>query len=202
MAGAKGHPLFAAVWAFQVRHEGKADRRLREQAAAGLHGRVLEIGAGTGANWPYLPAGVDYSGIEPDPAMLARARETATKMGNSYDLHQAGAEAIPFPEATFDAVLVTWTLCSVADVPAGLAEMRRVLKPGGELRFVEHVRPSGRVPGRLADAITPLWKRLGAGCHPNRRTADSLRAAGFTLQEFQQLRHRGIPVIRGVAHAS
>jgi ubiquinone/menaquinone biosynthesis C-methylase UbiE len=195
----RGHRFFAAAWDFQVRHEPEAESDARRRTAAGLRGRVLEVGAGTGANWRFLPDGVDYSGIEPDPAMLRRARRAAATSGHAYDLVQARAEAIPFPDASFDAVLVTLTLCSIADVPAALSEVRRVLKPGGAVHFWEHVRPSGRLSGRLADAITPAWKRIGAGCHPNRRSLDALRAAGFVVSEQRAMRLRGVPFVEGVA---
>lgn len=174
---------------------------MRRTVAAGARGRVLELGVGVGTNWQFLPPGIAYSGIDPDPHMLRRARRHAAESGLDVDLHLAAAEALPFADGTFDVVFTTLTLCSVEDLPAALAEVRRVLRPGGAFRFWEHVRPEGRVTARLADAITPAWKRIGAGCHPNRQTVEAIRAAGFTLVELDggRRRRRFVPFIFGVA---
>jgi ubiquinone/menaquinone biosynthesis C-methylase UbiE len=197
--GYRGHRTFAAFWDWAVRHESKRERELRRGAAGSVSGRVLELGVGVGANWQYLPPGIAYTGIDPDPYMLERARKHAAERDEPRDLRQAPAEDLPFPDASFDTVLVTLTLCSVEDPVRALAEARRVLKPGGRLVFVEHVRPDGRVRGHLADWITPAWRRVGAGCHPNRRTADSIVAAGFEVEQMARQRVNGIPMIAGTA---
>lgn len=196
-----GHRRFAAFWDWAVRHENTATHAARREVAGGAEGRVLELGVGVGANWQYLPEGIEYSGIEPDPFMVERARRHAAEIGRTYDLRLAAAEALPFDDATFDTVIATLTLCTVQDVERSLSEARRVLKPGGELRFAEHVRANGRAGGWLQDRFTPAWKRLGAGCHLNRATADAVRAAGFEITELRQWRQAIMPMITGVARA-
>jgi ubiquinone/menaquinone biosynthesis C-methylase UbiE len=171
----------------------------RRAVVSGANGRVLELGVGVGANWQYLPEEADYSGVEPDEFMVERARRNAAEQGRTIDLHVAPAEALPFPDETFDTVIVTLTLCSVSDLEGSLSEARRVLKPGGELRFWEHVRPSGRLTGLLSDAVAPAWKRVGAGCHMNRRTAEAVAAAGFEIASLERSRLNGLPSILGVA---
>jgi ubiquinone/menaquinone biosynthesis C-methylase UbiE len=196
----KGNRRFAAFWDWAVRHEGRRERKARERVMSGATGRVLELGAGVGANWPYIPEGAEYSGIDPDPFMLERARRHAAEASKSYDLIEAPAEALPFPDGTFDTVVVTLTFCSVDDVPRALSEARRVLKQGGTLRFWEHVRPRNPVAGKLFDLITPGWKRVGAGCHPNRRTEEAIQQAGFTMTEVRHTKVGGfMPAILGVA---
>ena len=192
------HRAFAAVWDWVVKREGAAERKARREVVGSAHGRVLEIGLGVGTNWEYLAEDVEYSGIEPDPHMLKRARAHAEEQGLTLDLHLAGAESLPFEDETFDVVFETLTFCSVGDVPAGLAEIQRVLKPRGEFRFMDHVRPRGRIGGMVMDVITPGWKRIGGGCHPNRRTAAAITASGFEMTAIKRYR-AGIPMIRGVA---
>ncbi|MEP7215417.1 MAG: class I SAM-dependent methyltransferase [Anaerolineaceae bacterium] len=195
----KGHAAFAAVWDWATKHEPRAERRLRREATRKVAGRVLELGAGVGANWPYLPGDIDYIGIEPDPHMLERARKRAVSLGREFALEPARAEQLPFDGKTFDTVLVTLTLCSVQDPTKALSEAYRVLKPGGALVFVEHVRPEGWLSGRLADAITPAWRRVAGGCHPNRRTGLTIVAAGLEIQEMTRQRVNGLPMIAGTA---
>jgi len=154
-----------------------------------------------GTNWRYLPNDVDYVGIDPDPYMIARARRHARRQGREVELHQVPAEALPFPDDSFDAVFTTFTLCTIDDVPGALAEVRRVLKPGGEFRFFEHVRPSGRTLGRVFDVVTPAWRRIGAGCRPNRDTAAAIALAGFEIRKLRRERMGALPVIGGIAVA-
>lgn len=198
-SAARGHKRFAAFWDWAVRHENEAGHAARREVAGGARGRVLELGVGVGANWPYLAEGIDYSGIEPDAYMLERARKHAAESSKTYDLRQAPAEALPFDDASFDTVIVTLTLCTVQDVPGALAEARRVLKPGGELRFGEHVRADGRVGAWVQDRLTPAWRKLGAGCHLNRPAADWIRDAGFEITELRRWRQAFMPMVTGVA---
>lgn len=198
-SGFPAHRGFAAFWEWETKHESKAERKLRRAAVAKLSGRVLELGVGVGANWPYLPADLDYLGIEPDPHMLRRARKRAAAMGHRFTVEQARAEALPFEDESFDTVLVTLTLCTVDDPQRALSEAQRVLKPGGSLIFAEHVRPEGRLAASVFDAITPLWRRVGAGCHPNRRTEQAISAAGLQIEAIERLRVNGLPMITGTA---
>ncbi len=196
-----GHKRFASFWDWMVRHENKRTRAMRREVAGGATGRVLELGVGVGANWPHLPPGVSYSGIEPDPFMLARAEAHAAESGHTYDLHEAPAESLPFGDHEFDTVVVTLTFCSVEDLESALSEVRRVLKPGGELRFGEHVRGKGRVGSKLQDLVAPAWRKLGAGCNLNRSTGEHIRAAGFEIVEERAWREGFMPMLTGVARA-
>ncbi len=196
---AKGHRLFSAFWERMVRHEGPKERANRQYVVGGSRGRVLEIGLGVGANWRYLPPEVTYVGIEPDPFMRERAERHARESGRPFEIVDAGAERLPFEDDSFDTVIGTLVFCTVADVPRGLAEIRRVLKPDGEYRFWEHVRPANRISGKGFDLIQPAWSRIGGGCHPNRRTVEAIRAAGFELTDVRTFRRAVIPEVVGVA---
>jgi ubiquinone/menaquinone biosynthesis C-methylase UbiE len=199
MDGFKGHRGFAAVWELATKHESKAEQQLRRQAAAAVSGRILELGVGVGANWTYLAGDVDYVGIEPDRYMLTRARKRAAALGRKLTVEQARAEELPFEDNSFDTVLVTLTLCTVQEPARALAEARRVLKPGGAVVFVEHVRPESKVGAWLTDRITPVWRRAFAGCHPNRQTATALLDAGFQIDTMERRRVNGLPMIAGIA---
>lgn len=200
----KGHRIFAASYDFLTRG---AERRLlgglRQQVVQTATGRVLEIGAGTGANFPYYQRGQieEIVAAEPDLFMLQRAIRRAEALKLPVTFSQSPAEALPFPDAAFDTVVATLVLCSVVDLDQALAEVRRVLKPGGTLHFIEHVRAEGTGAARFQDLLTPLWRRVGAGCHLNRPTAAAIRAAGFQIQELREGR-LGLPLhamISGVA---
>lgn len=195
----KGHRLFAAFWERAVRAESARERATRREVVSAARGRILEVGVGVGANWRYLPEGADYVGSEPDAFMRERAERYAAREHREIRLSDASAESLPFPDESFDTVICTLVLCTVPNPERALAELRRVLAPGGELRFWEHVRPTAPAAGRAFDAITPLWKRLGGGCHPNRRTVESIVAAGFDLGPPQRFRRALIPMVSGVA---
>lgn len=195
----KGHRGFAALWDWMTRHESRSERAMRRTACSSVRGRVLELGVGVGANWPYLPQGIVYAGIEPDRYMIRRARERLSVLGPGAALCQSPAERLPFADGSFDAVLATLVLCTVQDPATALAEVRRVLAPGGLFVFAEHVRPSGRVTGRLADGVTPAWRRVAAGCHPNRETESAIRSAGLLVGTLSRRRIGGLPMIAGIA---
>lgn len=183
----KGHRWFAAVYDRMMASAEKTFmRRVRYEVAAGARGRVLEIGAGTGANFPYYSdAASSITVTEPDPFMARRARERAKRVGLPIELKEAPAEALPFGDETFDTVVATLVLCSVRDPAKALAEVRRVLRPGGELRFYEHVRYDHPFGAFWQDVATPIWCWMGAGCHPNRDTVQAIREAGFTIREME-----------------
>ncbi|CAA9477168.1 MAG: hypothetical protein AVDCRST_MAG12-1263 [uncultured Rubrobacteraceae bacterium] len=176
-----GHPLFAALYdglgAFAER--GWMGRR-RYRLLAGAPGRVLEIGGGTGANLPHYRDVARVVVAEPDPHMRRRLRRKLGRARVPVEVSEAGAEALPFADGSFDAVVSTLVLCSVSYQGEALAEIRRVLRPGGRLLFIEHVRGEGSV-ARAQDRVLPVWRPLFAGCHPNRDTLGSIRAAGFEI---------------------
>jgi ubiquinone/menaquinone biosynthesis C-methylase UbiE len=180
----RGHRLFAAVYDRLGRRAeaGWMGDRRRELLAA-ARGRVLEVGAGTGANLPHYRDIEELTLTEPDPAMRRRVAPKLAGLAFPVTVLDAPAEALPAPDASVDTVVVTIALCSVDDPARALAEARRVLVPGGRLLFIEHVRGEGR-RGRWQERVTPLWRRLFGGCHPNRDTVASIRAAGFEIEEI------------------
>lgn len=197
----RGHRWFAALYDTISRPtERGAIGRERARLIRPLTGRVLEIGIGTGTNLPHYAAGAQVVGIEPDPYMLRRARNRLAGIGSTHiALQQAEAEALPFADGCFDHVVSTLVLCTVRDPMRALSEMRRVLRPGGMLHFVEHVRADGAA-GRLQDFVRPLWKYFGAGCTVNRRTGELLEPSGFRIERLSTMRMEAlIPVIAGSA---
>ncbi|MBI5304403.1 MAG: class I SAM-dependent methyltransferase [Chloroflexi bacterium] len=156
-------------------------RAWREWVVREARGRVLEIGIGTGLNLKYYRAAEAIAAIDPDGASLQRARARRNGHARVIRLHQAFAEALPFADASFDAVVGTLTFCSIGDPGLALAEIRRVLKPGGMFRLIEHVRVENRVIARLQDAATPLWKNIAGNCHLNRDTRAAVARAGFQI---------------------
>jgi ubiquinone/menaquinone biosynthesis C-methylase UbiE len=178
-----------------ARSEAKSLGEKRHRLLAELSGDVLEIGAGTGANFAHYPPAARVTALEPDPYMARRAE---ARLLPNITLQLAPAEHLPFPDDSFDVVVSTLVLCTVNDVPASLTEIRRVLRPGGTLRFMEHVRPSG-VAGRIVDAVQPVYGWISAGCHANRRTEQALLDARFEIVQIQRFRFNGAPGIAGVA---
>lgn len=158
----------------------------RQRRLAATHGRVLEIGVGSGLNLPmYGPAVDGVYGIDPSPQLLAFAKSRKRLALRRVVLTSAMGEALPFASASFDCVLTTWTLCSIPEPVAALAEMRRVLRPEGQLHFVEHGRSPDPAVERWQDRLTPCWARASGGCHLNRKVDDLIRAAGFHIDHLQ-----------------
>jgi ubiquinone/menaquinone biosynthesis C-methylase UbiE len=157
-------------------------RPYRERVIAGATGRGLEIGIGSGLNLPLYGSAVQVIGIDTSPEMLAMAaRAVATSKPVNVRLLEGSAERLPIDDRSIDTVVVTWALCSIPDPIAALAETRRVLRPGGSLRFVEHGRsPDPRV-ATWQDRLTPVWTRCSGGCHLNRKPDDLLKSTGFRL---------------------
>jgi ubiquinone/menaquinone biosynthesis C-methylase UbiE len=153
--------------------------RWRSWLARGVgRGRVLDLGCGTGRNLPLFGEGIRAVGLDPCRELLLAARRRAP----GVPLVRARAEALPFSDHVFDTVVCGLVFCSVGNVPRGLAEVRRVLKPGGAVRMLEHVRSTSRLLGWLQDVTQPLWTWATGGCHPNRRTEDAVSAAGFAVE--------------------
>jgi ubiquinone/menaquinone biosynthesis C-methylase UbiE len=170
----------------------------RARLVGDLRGTVLEIGAGNGLNLAYYRNVERLVALEPDPHMLEHLRRRAKAVSYPLEIVEVGAEKLPFPDNSFDAVVASLVLCSVGDQARVLSEIRRVLKPGGELRFMEHVRAE-RFAGTLLDALTPLWSMAGGGCHPNRRTEAAIRSAGFEVRSIERYREGLLPHIQGSA---
>jgi ubiquinone/menaquinone biosynthesis C-methylase UbiE len=160
--------------------------KYRRAVVAGAHGRVLEIGVGSGLNFPLYGKQVELVyGIDPSPRLLAIARRRAAASGVPVELLQGSATAIALADNAVDTVVMTWTLCSIPDPLAALREMRRVLKPNGNLCFVEHgLSPEPSVE-RWQHRITPAWRRMAGGCHLDRKIDELIRLAGFDLTNLQ-----------------
>lgn len=169
---------------FSMRQAPLAEYRRRVLEAA--DGEVLEIGIGSGLNVPfYREAARHVIGLEPSPALLAMARRMGPKSRVPLQLVRGSAESIPLDPHSIDTVVTTWTLCSIRDVSAALLEVRRVLKPSGQLLFVEHGRSTDAQVWRWQDRLTPVWKRFAGGCHLNRPIAQLVEAAGFRIDQLQ-----------------
>lgn len=165
------------------------NRRLgpyRERVVRGATGRVLEIGAGSGLNLRlYGPAAREVFELEPDPKLIAMAKERALKTGSHAHFLEASAEHIPLEDHSIDSIVTTWTLCSIPDAAKALEEMRRVLKPAGRLLFVEHGSAPERNVRKWQDRLTPVWRHLSGGCHLNRPIDHLIRAAGFAIDTLE-----------------
>jgi ubiquinone/menaquinone biosynthesis C-methylase UbiE len=158
----------------------------RQQAIGPVRGLVLENGVGSGLNLPLYGRAVDrVYGIDPSPELLRVASERAADALIPVSLLRASAEHLPFADAVFDTVVMTWTLCSIANPVAALIEMRRVLKPGARLVFVEHGLSSETRIAHWQHRLTPCWKRIGGGCHLDRKMDDLIRAAGFQIDAIE-----------------
>ena len=186
--------LFAWVYA-------RAEGRLRRQSAAlraglvgDLEGQVLEIGCGTGANFAHYPAATHVTATDYNEHMLRRAAEERGNAAATIELRQADIEALPFDDDSFDSVVSTLVLCSVPDEALALAEIRRVLKPGGALRLFEHVRSDRRWVARMQRVGTPAWSFVADGCHLNRDTAAAVVSAGFEVEREESPGLPGIPM--------
>ena len=173
-----------------MRQRNLAVYRARVLPAA--QGRVLEIGIGSGLNLPFYGATVEQViGLDPSPKLLAMAREAARRTSISLELIENSAEAIPLYNRSIDTVVTTWTMCSIPDARRALGEMRRVLKPGGHLLFVEHGRSPDPSVRRWQDRLTPLWQRVGGGCHLNRAIGELIEEAGFRIERLETGYMRG-----------
>lgn len=171
-------------------------RALRRSVIAQARGSVLEIGAGTGLNLSaYPPAVTELTLAEPEPSMVDRLHEVGGADARTPRVVQAGAESLPFPDASFDTVVSTLVLCTVDDVDASLAEVRRVLRPGGELLLIEHVRAESPGLARWQDRLHGPWHAFGYGCNCNRDTRAALAGSGFTVDRLTPARWRRMPVI-------
>jgi len=155
--------------------------RQRQKVVPLAHGRVLEVGIGTGLNMPYYDKArvQQITGLDPALELHPRARKRIAAAGLPVELVGLSAEQIPRPDASFDTVLVTYSLCTIPDPLAALREMRRVLAPGGTLLFCEHGRAPDAAVARWQDRLQPLWGKFAGGCHLNRDIPDLLGAAGF-----------------------
>ncbi|MCZ4102790.1 class I SAM-dependent methyltransferase [Streptomyces sp. H39-C1] len=203
------HPLFARIYprinAFTEAH-GAVEHR--QELLVGIRGRVLEIGAGTGANfWHYPPEVEHVVAVEPEPRLRAQAERAAAEASVPIEVRAGLAEDLPAPDSSVDVVVASLVLCTVGDVPRVLAEAARVLRPAGELRFYEHVKADRTRRARLQRMLDPLWTRVGGGCHLTRDTERAITDAGFAVAHVRRFDFLvngrtapSSPTIIGVAH--
>ena len=198
------HPRFARAYPGAA---ARADRRgaveHRRRLVHGLAGRVIEVGAGNGNNLAHYPPTVtQVVAVEPEPTLRGLATEAAGRAGVPVTVIGGVADDLPFGDGEFDAAIVSLVLCSVPDQARALAELRRVLRPGGELRFYEHViarRQPQRALSRLADR-TGLWPALAAGCHVARDTEAAITAAGFAIERCERVEFRSAALAPRLSH--
>lgn len=190
------HPLFARLYARVLsRNEPEEIRAHRRELLAGLSGRVVEVGAGNGGNFGHYPTTVtEVVAVEPEPYLRAEAQAAAARVPVPITVVEGVAEALPLDDGSCDAAVACLVLCSVADQAAALAELRRVLRPGGELRFYEHVQADTPRLARWQRAVDrTFWPRFFGGCHTGRDTAGAIAAAGFTIERRRDLRLESVP---------
>ena len=173
-------------------HRGMRTRRRALLSRA--QGRVLELGAGTGLNLAHYPDDVELVLSEPEPAMRAALERRLARSGRPASIVVAPAEALPFPDGSFDTVVSTLVLCTVGDPEAAIAEARRVLRPGGRLLFLEHVRGASPRLARWQDRLEAPWAAFAQGCHCNRPT-EELLAGAVRLERVERARWSGMPAI-------
>jgi ubiquinone/menaquinone biosynthesis C-methylase UbiE len=184
------HPVFAR---FYERMSGVMEREVgahREELLAGLSGRVVEVGAGNGLNFAHYPETVEeVVAVEPEPYLRAKAQEAALRAPVRVTVLAGSADPLPLEEDAFDAAVASLVLCSVPDPARALAELRRVLRAGGELRFFEHVRSRQPRKARIQQRLdsSGIWPRLGGGCHCSRDTVAAISGAGFELERVREL---------------
>jgi ubiquinone/menaquinone biosynthesis C-methylase UbiE len=192
----RGHRWFAASYERKGKRSERTDetRTLRIRAAGEATGRILEIGAGTGFNFPYYREGASIVATEPDPQMLRRAEPRAAEHG--IQLLPAPAERLPFPDESFDTVVSTGVFCSVDDPVKALAEVHRVLRAGGTIRFWEHTRAERAGRRAMQRAFDPLHHLLFR-CHIGRDTPRLMEDAGFEIIELERLQHADVFGVAG-----
>lgn len=164
----------------------------RGRVVPAAEGRVLEIGIGSGLNLPFYSRNVEcVIGLDPTPKLLSIARRRGRRHSSPVELVEGSAEAIPLDDSSVDTVVTTWTLCSIPDARRALDEMRRVLKPGGHLLFVEHGQAPEPNIRWWQDRLTPAWERVSGGCHLNRAIKTLVQDSGFRIEKLETGYMRG-----------
>lgn len=191
------HPIFARFYArlsSRMDEDGVADRR--EQLLSGLSGRVIEIGAGNGLNFTHYPAEVtSVLAIEPEPHLRALAQRQAERAVVPVEVVDGLADDLPTANASFDAAVASLVLCSVPDQRSALSEVRRAIKPGGGLRFFEHVQADSASLRRIQRLLDlTVWPFVAGGCHAGRDTLAAIETAGFQIERLEMFRFPDITV--------
>jgi ubiquinone/menaquinone biosynthesis C-methylase UbiE len=197
------HPLFARIYQWtSAKAENAGQAEHRRELLAGLHGRALELGAGNGLNFGHYPSTVsEVVAVEPESYLRQRAVEAASKAPVAVKVVDGFAGRLPFEHAAFDAAVASLVLCTVPDVEATLADLRRVLRPGGELRFYEHVVSEQRRFAQVQRVLTRsgAWPLVAGGCHADRDTAAAIEQAGFQVESCRRFRFTPTPLVAPAA---
>jgi len=186
------HPVFARFYAKLAPAAEKAGAAAhRDELLVGLSGRVIEVGAGSGLCFAHYPATVtQVVAVEPEPYLRALAEKAARGAPVPVGVIDAPADRLPADDGAFDAAVVSLVLCSVPDQRSALGELHRVLRPGGSLRFYEHVRSENPRQTRLQDRVDWIWPLFGGGCHPNRDTEAAIVETGFRIERSRRFDFR------------
>jgi SAM-dependent methyltransferase len=193
------HPIFARLFDRLVRSADPAQADHRQELLAGASGRVIEVGAGNGINFANYPPEVsEVVAVEPEAYLRKKAMEAAPAAPVPVTVVDGLADALPAEDDSFDVAVCSLVLCSVADQGRALAEIARVLRPGGELRFYEHVLGDDPKVARLQNRIEGVWQFCGGGCHPNRDTPAAIEAAGFRMERCRRFTFKPGPLMTPV----
>ena len=195
---------FAALYDRVLRATEDAGlREMRRELLSQASGRTIDVGSGTGANLDLYPPGIDLTMAEPDPHMARQLRRKLAESDRSVALVEAGAESLPFGDSSFDTAVFTLVLCTVPDPAAALAEVARILKPGGRMLFLEHVRAPDPKLARWQDRLEKPWRFVGDGCHCNRDTVATIEASPFRLEDVERGQlPKSPPITRPLARGS
>ncbi|MBW4665334.1 MAG: class I SAM-dependent methyltransferase [Chroococcus sp. CMT-3BRIN-NPC107] len=174
------------------------EKKIRDRKQAlftDLHGTILEIGAGTGANAAYYPTDINWIGVEPNPFMHSYLQKNAEKLGLNVEIQTISAEQLEAQDNSIDTVVSTLVLCSVPNLDKTLQEVLRVLKPGGRFLFIEHVAaPIDTLLRQVQNTVKPVWNIIGDGCNPNRETGVAIKNAGFAKVDYQDFQ-APVPIV-------
>ena len=193
------HPIFARLFAWGASNAPAEQLEHRRRVLEGLSGRVIEVGAGNGLNFPHYPATVtEVLAVEPEAYLRGKAEEAAAQASVPVRVVDGVADSLPAEAGSFDAGVASLVLCSVPDPAVALAELRRVIRPGGELRFYEHVRAKDARHARSQDRINRLWPHFSGGCHPNRDTPASIEAAGFEIERCDRFKFKPVVGMKAI----
>ena len=186
------HPLFARMYARMAdQFEAKGGADHRREMLAGVSGRVIEVGAGTGLNFGHYPdTATEVVAVEPEAYLRAKAEAAAERASVDVRVVPGTADALPADDESFDVAVASLVLCSVPDQAHALAEIRRVLRPGGELRFYEHIRSHHPKFARRQRRVDIIWPRVGGGCHASRATDEAIEQAGFVVENKRHFTFR------------
>jgi SAM-dependent methyltransferase len=197
--GSVHHPIFARLFSWGVSNAPDEQMDHRRRLLDGLSGRVIEVGAGNGINFAlYPPAVTELLAVEPEGYLRRRAEQAAADAPLTVRVVDGLADSLPAEDASFDAGVASLVLCSVPAQDRALAELRRVIRPGGELHFYEHVRAHDARHQRLQDRTNRWWPRFSGGCHPNRDTPAAIEAAGFEIEQCDRFKFKPMAGMKAI----